>query len=602
VSLPLRLAATLLLASACLQPVDVGSNDAGHDGGALPCTVGRDETCNELGAMSALAGACTPSGCACLSGFELGPTGRCRPQGVCPQSPQQPGQPCTAVGLTCRYGYQPLECGGRTVRCEGTTWVEVEHSDPQTVCGGQALSWQPVSLDFGSVPPGQAATLEVTFFNPNLRSVQLSGLTAQAGGAASSVFRVVAAAPGDVTRLAVPAGQRDGGTGPIVPGSAKVTVQFQPMATGTQLATLVASTDLSSQPMLSVPLSGRGATPSDGGTPGCYALCGFADTCSSAVQAPRVGGQCPPRFADATSCTVSACLPPPVCAAGQPSSCNDTPGVTVAMGRCTPAGQCLCGAGAELNPATGRCRPSPLDGGAPLCTGTGLDQACNEVLVMSSFAGECAGGRCFCAQGFEPSPAGRCQPPGSVCTDRVAMSCNDGPVDGGIGGLAGTCVLGQCVCNPGFSRSPATGRCAAARTPTPCTVGQDETCNADPAMSALAGQCQAGTCTCAAGFALTSDGRCAASSTGLCVVTTAPGMCSLTTLDGGATTGTGTCGARPLSAGCTCSAGSSPGMGLVFCAGACPMTPGVSCVSTNCGLVNCLPPTRCITDNQCAVP
>jgi hypothetical protein len=120
----------------CLEPVDLGFNvrDAGAAVGMTPCTVGRDETCNELPSMSALAGACSATGCVCLGGFERGPTGLCRPQNSCPASAPQPGQACTLAGLTCAYGDQPPACGGQTVRCEGSTWVEVDHPDPQQPC------------------------------------------------------------------------------------------------------------------------------------------------------------------------------------------------------------------------------------------------------------------------------------------------------------------------------------------------------------------------------------------------------------------------------------------------------------------------------------
>lgn len=248
----------LLLLSSCVEPVDVGSNDAGADagtdGGALVCTIGQDQTCNELTSMSALAGTCGPSGCVCLSGFEKGPTGRCRPLNTCPQAPQQPGQACQVPQVTCRYGYEPLECGGRTVRCEGASWVEVEHSDPQASCGGLGLTWQPTTLDFGSTPVGERATLELRFFNPNLRAVELSGLTVQDG----TVFAVVSANPGDVTRLTVPAGLRDAASGTVTPGTARVTLRFQPTGPGQRSSTFVATTNLPVQASLSVALRGAG--------------------------------------------------------------------------------------------------------------------------------------------------------------------------------------------------------------------------------------------------------------------------------------------------------------------------------------------------------
>lgn len=495
---------SLLALAACFELVDVGSNDgggdAGADGGTLVCTIGQDQTCNEVASMSAFAGSCGASGCVCVGGFEKGPTGKCRPQNSCPATAQQPGQACTVPGITCRYGYAPIECGGRTVRCEGTTWGEVEHTDPQALCGGLGLMFQPTSVDFGSVAVGAEGTLDVMFFNPNLRVVQLSGLAVRDGAGPSTIFSVVSANPGDVTRLTVPPAQRDAASGTISPGTATVTLRFQPNAAGSRTSTLVATTDLSPQPSLSIPVQGRGTEPMR-------------------------------------------------------------------------------------------------------CTGSGNDQSCNELQGMSSFAGQCVSGLCVCATGFEPSPSGRCQPIGSRCTDRVAMSCNDGPVDGGVGGVAGSCVVGQCVCNTGFELNPRTGRCWASRASFTCTVGQDATCNGDAAMSALAGTCSAGRCSCNPGFALASDGRCVASATGSCLVSDGTGVCALTTLDGGTTSNTsGQCGTQALSAGCSCTTSGSPGVGQVLCTGVCPPTAGRTCVSTNCGMVNCLPPTRCIAENRCAVP
>lgn len=496
--------ALLVVLPSCFEPVDVGSNDAGSDGGVdggtLVCTVGQDQTCNEVASMSALAGACGPAGCVCLGGFEKGPTGKCRPQNSCPQTPQQPGQACLVPQVTCRYGYDPLECGGRTVRCEGTSWVEVEHTDPKGSC-------------------------------------QDGGLTCRLQDAPVCVFGTPGGQCGDAA--------------------------LQPACVGGAW-TCPANTIPSTQ------CACTGLPP-----PGC--------TCTPG------GWRCPV---------------PGTCTAGQHSDCTDDPSTSALLGVCTPLNQCECGTGAELNPTTGRCRPLPLDGGTPVCSGAGNDQACNESLVMSSFAGQCVGGRCFCAPGFERSPSGRCQPAGSLCSERIAMSCNDRPVDGGVGGLAGQCVTGRCVCGAGFEVNPATGRCTASRPPVTCTVGQDQTCNADPATSALAGRCTAGRCTCNTGFALASDGRCVASATGYCLVSNGLGGCSFTTLDGGTTFPTsGECGPGvSLSAGCSCGAGSSPGVGMAFCTGVCPPTAGTTCVTTNCGMVNCLPPTRCIGENRCAVP
>ncbi|MDP1923081.1 MAG: hypothetical protein Q8L14_42955 [Myxococcales bacterium] len=181
----------------------------------------------------------------------------------------------------------------------------------------------------------------------------------------------------------------------------------------------------------------------------------------------------------------------------------------------------------------------------------------------------------------------------AVCTSGVAMSCNDEPVDGGIGGLAGVCVNGGCACNPGFEVNPRTGLCRATRPTTSCTVGMNQTCNADPLMSGFAGMCVAGTCACSAGFALTSSGTCTASSTTFCVVSDGMGGCTTETLDGGSS-GSGRCGTVGITAGCTCS-------GMPLCGGLCPPTAGRTCLATNCGSINCQPPLRCTSIDVCAL-
>lgn len=60
------------------------------------------------------------------------------PAPVCPEGPESPlGAACdsaTFLDTQCRYGYDPIECGGRTVKCEANVWVEVEHTDPQESC------------------------------------------------------------------------------------------------------------------------------------------------------------------------------------------------------------------------------------------------------------------------------------------------------------------------------------------------------------------------------------------------------------------------------------------------------------------------------------
>ena len=54
---------------------------------------------------------------------------------TCPAGPAAPlGAHCETPGLVCKYGYQSQACGGRTVTCRRSTWVEVEHTDPSDAC------------------------------------------------------------------------------------------------------------------------------------------------------------------------------------------------------------------------------------------------------------------------------------------------------------------------------------------------------------------------------------------------------------------------------------------------------------------------------------
>lgn len=57
-----------------------GAEALAPQGKRAACTFGRDETCNGDPAISALWGRCTPLGtCECSPGFELAPSGFCRP-------------------------------------------------------------------------------------------------------------------------------------------------------------------------------------------------------------------------------------------------------------------------------------------------------------------------------------------------------------------------------------------------------------------------------------------------------------------------------------------------------------------------------------------
>ena len=53
--------------------------------------------------------------------------------GTCPDA-NPLGDPCDATDLQCDYGYADDDCGGITARCDGTTWFEVAHTDPGPDC------------------------------------------------------------------------------------------------------------------------------------------------------------------------------------------------------------------------------------------------------------------------------------------------------------------------------------------------------------------------------------------------------------------------------------------------------------------------------------
>ena len=56
------------------------SSSNAPSGKRVPCTFGADQTCNDDPKVSSLWGRCTELGaCECKPGFELGPSGYCRP-------------------------------------------------------------------------------------------------------------------------------------------------------------------------------------------------------------------------------------------------------------------------------------------------------------------------------------------------------------------------------------------------------------------------------------------------------------------------------------------------------------------------------------------
>jgi hypothetical protein len=123
------------------------------------------------------------------------------------------------------------------------------------------LSMAPATLDFGYVQPGVTVTQELTFTNRGFKPVQLSGLGTREGSAPSTVYQVVAANPGDATRLTVPSAARDPATEDIIPGVAKVTLSFRPTVLGPRNGTLVFMTDVRGQSSVSVTLRGFGGGP-----------------------------------------------------------------------------------------------------------------------------------------------------------------------------------------------------------------------------------------------------------------------------------------------------------------------------------------------------
>ncbi|MDX2009345.1 MAG: hypothetical protein SFW67_04095 [Myxococcaceae bacterium] len=205
------------------------------DGGVLDCA--SDTECGPSGIGGGAAG---PSYCA---GDQCGAPGKCMPL---VSSRACPGTVVPVCG-----------CDGKDYLNE--CWARASGTRVATPapCGAD-LTWEPATVDFGSTAVGQAATLDVTFFNRTSRPLQLTGIAAREGVSPSSTFTVVAANPGDVTQLTVPAGRRES-SGAITPGTARVTVQFRPNASASRDAVLVATTDVASLPSLSIALLGRGA-------------------------------------------------------------------------------------------------------------------------------------------------------------------------------------------------------------------------------------------------------------------------------------------------------------------------------------------------------
>ncbi len=125
----------------------------------------------------------------------------------------------------------------------------------------QVLTWAPSPLDFGYVAPMMTAAGEITFSNQAMRPVELTQLGAfDTTNTPSTVYKVTAASPSDLTKLTVPAATRDANN-VIVPGTAKLNMSFKPVALGLKLHVLKANTDLHSQASIAVSLRGVGGGP-----------------------------------------------------------------------------------------------------------------------------------------------------------------------------------------------------------------------------------------------------------------------------------------------------------------------------------------------------
>jgi hypothetical protein len=123
---------------------------------------------------------------------------------------------------------------------------------------GQVLNCAPNPLDFGYVTPGLTAQGTLTLSNSGIAPVHLSGLTAVAGTAVSTEYKLLG--PNAVT---VPPATRvdQNGTRMLVPGTLDVQVTFTPSLLGLRQAQLQGGADLGHQPMLGCPLTGVGGGP-----------------------------------------------------------------------------------------------------------------------------------------------------------------------------------------------------------------------------------------------------------------------------------------------------------------------------------------------------
>jgi hypothetical protein len=117
----------------------------------------------------------------------------------------------------------------------------------------QVLTWSSTTVDFGYVPPGRRLDNAVLFRNCAFNPVTFSAMGAFESTSPSTVFSVDAVGN-------VPAATRSD-AGVLVPGDVTVRVSFAPTVLGMKVGTLRASTDLTQQSALVVPLRGVGGGP-----------------------------------------------------------------------------------------------------------------------------------------------------------------------------------------------------------------------------------------------------------------------------------------------------------------------------------------------------
>ncbi len=183
---------------------------------------------------------------------------------VSPDSPKGEFLLAAMRSKTAKFTFKPTEARDyvatvRMRRAEGCP------EKPVRLLGigvASVLTWTPPTVDFGYAPPGTTVDGQVTFSNLSLRPVRLTTVSTREGSSASNVFKVVETDSADLTTLVVPAGVRDAAAPlGIAAGTAVAKLTFRPTVLGPRAGQLVAVTELTSQPMVSVNLRGVGGGP-----------------------------------------------------------------------------------------------------------------------------------------------------------------------------------------------------------------------------------------------------------------------------------------------------------------------------------------------------